>query len=271
MQQMEAHLDQAGVKGLPRAVAMAVAYYANRETCLAYPSNETLLAKWGFGERSVQRALRMGEELRYLHRQEQHESNGRRRVYLVGAPQLSLLEPAESGDKSLDARQTPACLTRVGSDVEVEPENTSSNRSPLPQFQEGEEPSPLAVGEIAGSTPRPALSERRSPSRRRRDRRRLARPVAPGPCPLGEIGHSEAALLTDRWLAISERLAQIAGEQTVAVWFPTAHLHSDRVLAVANPAARWVAERFRTAIEQAAGMELSVVACMGAPAGEEGQ
>jgi hypothetical protein len=275
---MRAMREHSRARDTTKAVGVAVASYVSIETGLAWPSNEQLMA-WGWADRTIQRSLRQLEALGELQRVPEMEDPRRPRVYrLPLAFQTSLLDTSgERGDMVVspvtvtpDLHVSPDGLTRVREGtLEPQTSGTSSPQSP----PDGGAVSGLPSGLIEGPTPRAALSERDAGARRRRSRRRRGRrepssvALASGPCPLRALPDDEVSRLQQRWDPLREALAATLGEDTVAIWFSQAHIHSagDRLEIGLSPSkVRWTQGRYRitlSRLSEVAGAPVLFVPC----------
>lgn len=264
---MQAMLRTSQAKGLDRAVIAAVASYANAETGLAFPSNDLLMREWGFSERRIQTALRNLEELGELRRQPQEESFQRRRVYIVGSGQLSILDVGAElrAPTSVRPHDMPA-PAQMPSRVKGTGNQTTA---PQPPASGGERAQTSSLVPTSTQSPRvTARLERVAASRRRRRRRRDddgASFASGQSCPLGEIADSdELALLAEQWARIGERLQELIGAPVFEVWFAGAHLHAagDALeLGVSPHTLQWVHRRFALPLQRAVDRPLELVGC----------
>lgn len=238
--------------GLDRAIAMAIAYYANPTTGISYPSNKVLMSEWGFSERTLQTALRTLEDLGDLRRQPTLETHRRRRVYLVGSGQLPIFD--EWGQNAVRP-QSRARTTAVRPQPPARVEGTEEplTAPPNPPASGGERTrTPHRSSEHSPGQPRVAGVERAAGARRRHRRRRpdeQGSVVASEPCPLHQQTASAAdpTIAEEVWLALEERLRHRLGERW-EVWGAGAHphrLHGDTlVIALAAPRVPYVTQRF---------------------------
>ncbi len=81
--------DDRALKPTTKAVAWAVATYANYRTCMCWPRIDQLMDATGRGESTIQDHLKVLRDRRYLTMTERYE-NGRQRSNLI-----ALLEPVE--------------------------------------------------------------------------------------------------------------------------------------------------------------------------------
>lgn len=264
---MRAMLEHSQTQGMNRTVAMAVAFYANVDTGLSYPSNELLEREWGLSERSVQRALRRLEELGELRRQPQLESVARRRVYLVGSGQMSILDAAEEVGAKPGRQaswrapdcQTPATHARVEGTVEP-----LTAPPPTPPTASGGHPL-LSDTSRPDSTPASRTALQEVAARRRRPRRRASSVPASEPCPSDSAANGMAQRLAAEWEPVLARLREQLGPDLFDVWFGETHPHAldDGVLVVGASAAQasWNQGRYGRIVGEAAGQPVRFVAC----------
>jgi hypothetical protein len=249
---------------MERAVGAAVAYYANRESGLAFPSNECLMREWGLSERTIQRGLRSLEDRGLLRRVPEFESPQRPRVYLVGSGQLSILDDPGQGAKALapaswrpSACHPPATRARVEGTEELN-STPQPPKGGTPELLEGLQQSGHALSAVQGA----AVARRR----RRRRRPDEQGSVASEPCPRQHSDAESDPELEALWAELDARLRERFG-QLWEVWGHGAHPHrrdDDAVVVAFHPATvGWVHARFVPVLAQAAGAGLQVVGCEG--------
>lgn len=253
---MQEMIEQSKATGSALTVALAVAFYANPESGLAWPSDQTLMDEWGLSEATIRRGLRAGERLGHLVREPALESFERRRVYRVGSGQLSLLE----GDRQTPVSAlTPVSLACAGSDG-VEPKGEPKT-PPDPPLKGGELSSRSSL--LLSTAAAHGVGGAR---RRRRARRAAMRSgFASEPCPLQDDGALEAQDLARLWAGLAAGLREHLGLEQWEVWFTGAHPHrldgEVLVLGMDPVHAAWVRERFGRAIALACERPLALVGC----------
>jgi hypothetical protein len=268
---MRAMIDRSRARGSVKAVGVAVAFYPPPGTNLSYPSNETLVADWGFSERTVQRGLRALEALGELQRQPRFESSQRPRVYLIEPGfrrQMSMLELGRQSD--VDARLTPV-MTPVTSRGRVEGRDEGLTAPPTPHG-----------GELVGTSslvpmmdPTPRVSDRSSGAAARRRRRRRRRDddgasFASGvDCPLNDLTDGVAKdRLGQVWADLRSRLREQVSSDLVDIWLAGSHLHRVEAaaieLAVKPDVFAWVLRRWAPLVEQATGLSVQLIPCKAA-------
>lgn len=266
-----------------RIVGFGLAWFAQRDTNLAWPSDVELMAFTRRSKRTVAKALRQLERSGEIQKQDRDKLRPifdamdrpvPRRVYL--------LDPQAAGQLSLiTAEGAPVCTLDPGderavSGLERAPHAGAGSNQ---QNQQQDPPNPPEGGNAqapdllrrlrpAGQTPRvSARVEREAPSRRRRRRREVVVPAAPGRCPLHEPTDRAASgreALEERWDPLADALRERIGAERYAVWFADAHLHATEPvvqLAVAPERLLWVADRYERVIATVVGVDVELVAC----------
>lgn len=258
-------------EGFVRAVGMALAFYAQKGTRMAWPSNQELIEHTGYKERRVQRALRVLEaELGEIRRLPERESHRRRRLYLVcpeQGVQLSLLDAA--GGENRPAASTTQGVNTTG----VTRTGVSEGPTGVLHARAGKEPTEPALN---GTPPAPqggSADKQKGSSRRRRRRR------GPEPCPLQSMAAGEVAVLQDGARELEDALRSTVGEDSKAwerwmAWREGAHLHrcDDEQIVLALPregAASWIQGRLGGALSEAVGCPVIVVPCASVPAAKQ--
>lgn len=250
--------------GSARTVGIVFGFYAEPVTTLAWPKDETLLVEWGLSEPTVRRGLRVLERLGELRRRPDLETHRRRRVFEVGASQLSILEPVPLTPvrRPSDARHLAraADMPLIG-EVNVVTSNARERASGIQ----------LQSGEITGSLPRIPLTQR-SAAAARRDRRRgrgarrsaSSGPllVAPEPCPTLSGGDEGGGML-ERWDEVQARLRELLGDSW-SIWGDGAHPHraDEQLLVVGLTPVRatWCRDR-QHQLGRALGLSIEFVGC----------
>lgn len=243
---MQRVLEHSQATGLDRTVLLLVAFYAARDTDLAWPSNAEL-CRSGLSERRIQMGLRTAERLGELRRRPDLESGERPRVYHVDPQfrsQLSLLgsaggvhvvHPAPGAPAQMSVRPAPRARVE-GTDV-----NRHNGLTPPAPPQAGGDEEPASSGSFRQSpTPRRQGVAAARRERRRRARRGLTRP--PEPCPLDSAA-TDMAVLQDAWLALNAGLRERLDAhwwELWTLWSAGAHAHrADSVLEVGVYATAW--------------------------------
>jgi len=95
--------------GIAKLVAFVIADYAHAETGQAWPEIETLARKCSQSVRTVQRKIRVLEELGILRIEQRHAETGRQRenlliLYLPGVPRPAANDPAPPRSSGRPAR-----------------------------------------------------------------------------------------------------------------------------------------------------------------------
>lgn len=246
-----------------RFVAVALAFYAQRETNLSWPSDRELMAFTHLSRSQLYRALRSLERAGEIHRQPRSEG-GPRRTFLVAPDRGAQL--AFDLDQRAIRDTFPAQSERVMSAPEratyagagKEPPEPPLKTTPLTP-QGGNAPSDLAsLLDQTGPAPVPDQAPTIT-SRRLRDVARLKPVVVHEPCP--EDCHP---VVEQAWAALAERLADRLGSQW-EIWGDGAHVHGARdgqlIIAFSPEKVSWVAPRFGPVLRSVAGVPIAVVGC----------
>lgn len=281
---MQAMLAYSRAEGDVMTIGLAVAFYAQPATNLAWPKNAEL-AKWGFGPRTIQRRLRELELLGELRRVPEHETAERSRVYLVdpkSARQMSFEDlaggvPQTPGGASVGRGVS---LTRVSEGVRGD-SHARTCKEPTEPINDNTPPNPPTGGsapDLLDQLQQPSQLPRvtsatasETPARRRRRRRAAtgdAHSSEPSePCPLRQATDSEATdieLLRDVWDPLVRELEAALGGQW-EIWGADAHLHGIRdgalVVALRPPLVQFAAARFGRVLARAAKRDLQLVGC----------
>lgn len=267
------HLKCSKAEGIARAVGAAVAFYAHRDTGIAYPSDETLKENWGFAESTVRTSLRALEELGEIVRRPDLQTRKRKRVYVVTWGQAMLFEdapelPSEALDGYLPSQTLDGSALRAhGNGTQ---KGTERNLTPPPPNGGA---STLTAPSPITSTLNGHRAERAAPSksRRRADRRAASRASAPGRCPLSMLDPERLAVLAEETAAIVAALKSRWGEDTKSgrAWrlrSRAAHLHDLEPLMLAFPQVdySWAKDQFPAALQDVCGRPVRIVSCEGA-------
>lgn len=266
LEAMQSVLEHSRAEGLDRAVVMATAFYAQRDSNLAFPSNKELM-RWGFSESTVQRGLRAGERLGELRRQPELERHGRRRVYLVDA-RAGLQLQLEVGVCETGVCETPS-QTGVWTGV-----STRARGRNLLTEEPTSPPGPPGGGvSLDQSSVRslPRVSDglaRVAPARRRRRRRR--EPLSTSEqCPLSSLTDRVAAELHERSRAFEDQFREKIGEDRWDIWGDGVHLHgitnTDALVFGVGKAGFLCLEPRSAQLSEAVGCVVVFVLCAGVP------
>lgn len=240
MAAMNEHLACSKTTGLARAVGAAIAFYANPDTGLSWPSNETLVEDWGFQLRTVQTALRALEALGEIIPRPDLRTKKRKRVYLVTWGQAMLFE-----DVALGANGSAPMLGAMHSAMAA---HAYAGSEPQWNHKEPNPPSPENGGVALLTSPSPITSPlngdrstERAARRSRRSRSRRGRSSASDVCPLGLLDATEARVLAERTASMIEAFRSRYGEDSRewdhwSRWARGAHLHAIDPLILGVPA-----------------------------------
>lgn len=261
---MQEHLEHSRAKGTTFHVGIAIAYYANHESGLSFPSNDTLIARWHFKERTIEASLRELEQLGEIARRPDLESFERRRVYIVGH-QTSLAdmldETPANGSAGANALAPAVHLQSARPCKEPKNLRTSTPPTPLPGGS-STSPSPSSTPSAVDRSPE------RAARRSRRTRSRRGRNSASDVCPLSLLDAERLAVLAQEASTIVEALESRYGEDTKhgRSWrlrSRGAHLHALDPLTLALPTVDlgWVKAEFPIALEKVCGRPVQLVAC----------
>lgn len=263
-----------------RIVAMALAFYAERQSNLAWPSDETLVG-WAKVSRSqLYRSLKSLEGAREIQRQPR-VPGGPRRVYLIDPMRASQLPLFEANVPPL-APSSPQAerVTRENErSTRGRGEGTTRTVNPTPPAPQGGSTglTPSRQEQQPGPTPLTAPGQRVAPARRRRERRRRMALPSSVPCPLDSAAVSaetDPAALHEAWRALCGQLrGHVRDWGEWEMWTFGAHLHhaADALeLALAPHALSRVEKRWGALLEEVAQRPVLYVPCTAAGEGVGG-
>jgi hypothetical protein len=258
------HLACSKTTGLTRAIGAAVAFCANPDTGLAWPSNEMLVENWGFPLRTIQTALRSLEDLGEIVPQPQLQTRKRKRVYLVTWGQTSLLDSADFVGANPSAPMLGANPSAMAAHACAGSEPQLNRQEPIPPTPKngGAATFPPPSSTNPRQTPRPSAAAARR-SRRRRSRSGVISLPPAEPCPLDSAASDPA--VEKKWAEIARSLRGVIGDAMWEIWLARAHAHQldDTVLVLGIDAARcsMASHNYRRIIARTAGVEVAFVPC----------
>jgi hypothetical protein len=282
MEALKAMAKYSEAEDKARCVALALAFYAQRETNLSWPSDRELMSFARISKRQLHRALRMLEAAGEIHRHPRADGDPRRTYLIAPRDRHQLALPLEQG-VTHDTFKAPdgtfpavgegaitdiegATHTRAGSNHQ----NHQNNNPPSPPCKQGgDSPDLLSILQQTAQTPIvTAAVERVAGARRRRQRRRPDEQgsVASEPCPLHP--HSDVPgpepIVLEAWEMMQNRFRERLGGQW-EIWGAGAHPHGARggtlVIALKPEHAVWAVQRYGSVLPVLAGVPVSFVGC----------